>query len=206
MKFTDSTLLHFSSDFHFGHKSICSGTSRWEDKSACRVFESVEDMDNTIIENINNQVKKDDVFFFMGDFTLGDYRYIKEYRDRINCVNIHLVLGNHDCDLKRNRKDCRNLFSSVTPALEIKVGEQRISLSHYAFRTWNQAHRSSWHLYGHSHNNLAEYSNESGEKYKTFDVGIDSAFKKLGFYKPFSYQEVEEIMNNRISLGIDHHI
>ena len=49
--------IWFSSDFHYHHKNICSGTSKWGDESRTRPFETLEDMDNTIVEHINKKVK-----------------------------------------------------------------------------------------------------------------------------------------------------
>ena len=66
----------------------------------------------------------------------------------------------------------------------LKVGEQKVYLCHYAFRTWNQMHRGSWHLYGHSHGTLPEL-----ETSRSFDVGVD-----CWDFSPVSFEEVSARM------------
>jgi calcineurin-like phosphoesterase family protein len=73
------------------------------------------------------------------------------------------------------------------------VGEQRIDLCHYAFRTWNYSHKGSWHLYGHSHGTLPEI-----ETSLSFDVGVDS----WDFY-PVSFDEVAAKMATKRFEPID---
>lgn len=74
----------FISDTHFGHKNII--------KYCHRPFKSVEEMDQTIIENWNRVVGKDDIVFFVGDFCFGDCRkYLKQLYGHITFIK-----GNHD--------------------------------------------------------------------------------------------------------------
>jgi calcineurin-like phosphoesterase family protein len=66
-------------------------------------------------------------------------------------------------------------------------GVQRIVLFHYAMRVWRGDYRGTWHLYGHSHNNLPDK-----EDALCFDVGVDAHH----FY-PLHYQEVKAIMQSK---------
>lgn len=216
MYFNKSNNLFFSSDFHFGHRSIVKGTSNWEDKSGCRDFQTIQEHDDCLIENINKTVKSDDILFFVGDFTLGDYKQVEYYRKQLKVKEIHFLLGNHDPYIQRNKKGIQTLFTTVQSALEIKVLDQKISLNHYAYRVFNQAHRGAWNIFAHSHNSLSdhceyekiiingkEFYKKTNNIYKTLDVGVDSAFEKLGEYRPFSYEEIENYMSDKISMG--HH-
>jgi calcineurin-like phosphoesterase family protein len=58
------------SDMHFGHKNIM--------LYEVRPFKSVEDMDNSIIQNWNKVVGKNDKVFVLGDVSF----YNKEKRPR----------------------------------------------------------------------------------------------------------------------------
>ena len=55
-------------------------------------------------------------------------------------------------------------------------------------------------LYGHSHDSL-EYEAWG----KSMDVGVDAAFRILGQYRPFSYEEIKAIMDKRDIKVLDHH-
>ena len=77
------------SDTHFGHKSFI--------ECGMRPFKSIEEHDDTIINNINSLVHKQDKLWILGDFSLkGNKEYLKSIVDRINCKRLYMVLGNHD--------------------------------------------------------------------------------------------------------------
>lgn len=88
--------VFFTSDTHFHHKNICHGVSRWADERTCRPFETLEEMDQKLIENINSTVGEDDILVHLGDWSFGGSDQIWNFRKQINCKNIHLILGNHD--------------------------------------------------------------------------------------------------------------
>lgn len=70
---------------------------------------------------------------------------------------------------------------------EVSVRQQRMVLCHYAMRTWNQASRGSWHLYGHSHGRLPEDTNSLA-----MDVGADSHD-----FRPWDFDEIAARMRER---------
>ena len=67
-------------------------------------------------------------------------------------------------------------------------------------RVWNKSHHGAYHLYGHSHDSM-----EDKEWGKSMDVGVDSAFRILGEYRPFSFDEIKGILDKRELYTIDHH-
>jgi calcineurin-like phosphoesterase family protein len=95
--------IFFCSDPHYGHVGIVRGTSSWEGKKGTRDFKTVEEHDNTLVNNINKTVGENDILFCLGDWSFGNYKSsenvsnIRKFREKINCKNIHLILGNHDC-------------------------------------------------------------------------------------------------------------
>jgi calcineurin-like phosphoesterase family protein len=170
----------FTSDTHLGHANVI--------EHCQRPFASLAEMDDAILGNINALVMPQDILYHLGDFA---WKNPKEYRSRIKCRQVHLVIGNHD------RKVAESVgFASVSGYKELKVGEgrQRIVLCHYAMRVWNQHHRGAWHLYGHSHGSLPD------EGRRAFDVGVD-----CWAYKPLSLEQVSAEMSQRSVVPIDHH-
>lgn len=196
--------VFISSDFHYNHANICKSTSSWSDKSRCRDFDSLESHNTTIVENINNVVGENDELYHLGDWSFGGFDAIADFRSRINCSKIHLILGNHDHHIERDTKGVRSLFHCVSPLKEIKVNDQRIILCHYAMRVWNKSNHGSWMLHGHSHGTLPTYTTRievPNFAYKTMDVGIDCHSE----FRPYHFDEIADIMSKRIILNVDHH-
>jgi calcineurin-like phosphoesterase family protein len=80
-------MIYFTADLHLGHKNII--------KYCERPFNDVHEMNKSILDNINNIVNFDDELYILGDFCFRGKNPI-EYRSRINCQKVHIILGNHD--------------------------------------------------------------------------------------------------------------
>ena len=91
------------SDTHTYHRNICRGTSEWSDKSRCRDFTTIGEMNYAILSGINQHVMQDDVLIHLGDWSFGGIDNIWEFRKQINCKNIYLCYGNHDQHIKANK-------------------------------------------------------------------------------------------------------
>ncbi len=172
----------FTADTHFGHANII--------RHCRRPFSSVEEMDETLVRNINARVAASDTLYHVGDFAFRT-KDPAEYRARIRCRSIVLVLGNHDPQTLDGsvKPPFAALFRSVHSLLRIKVqmasaAPQLMVLCHYAMRVWDRAHHGSWHLFGHSHGRLPD-----DPTIRSWDVGVD----RNGF-APLSFDEVAAIM------------
>ena len=109
-------------DTHYGHTNICRATTRWTDAdNVTRDFKSLDHMNDTIVNNINNVVGENDILIHLGDFSFGGFDNIIEFRNRIICKNIHLVLGNHDHHIERNKDDIQRLFTSVNHYINLDL-------------------------------------------------------------------------------------
>ena len=103
LKIPSNKQVWFTSDTHFGHTNICLGTSTWENKeSKCRNFNSLEEMNNHIVANINDCVGENDILIHLGDWSFGGIENVWNFRKQIKCKNIYLVLGNHDHHIRNN--------------------------------------------------------------------------------------------------------
>ena len=188
--------LWFTSDTHYNHVNICSGVSEWTDKSRCRDFNSIESMNSTIVNNINEKVKQDDILFHLGDWSFGGFGSIKEFRDKLVCKNIHIVTGNHDHHIEKNREGCQNLFSSVNKYLKLIVNypthegmrRAKFILFHFPIASHEKISYGFIHLHGHVH-----FSNTDViGKGKMMDVGVDG-----NIYYPRSFKSILRIMENQ---------
>ena len=178
---------YFSSDWHFNHVNITGPkVSRW--KSGYRDFNSTSEMNEHLIKCINNTVKENDTLYFLGDFCFGDHTLTPTWRYRLHCKNIYWIKGNHD----DKQYLYRDIFLKTTKQMVTEVNRQKIYLSHYKHAIWDGSHKGYWHLYGHSHDKA-----ENWEIGKSMDVGVDTAKRILGEYRPFSFQELKEILDKR---------
>lgn len=189
-----------ASDFHLGHANIASEkTSNW--KQGYRKFNSVEEMDYTIIDNINKLIAPDDTLYFHGDFCFGGHIKTPDYRRRIACQNIHFIRGNHDKHIDKYA----GYFTSIQDYLDVTLKTQDgrkvpFIMCHYAFRVWLGSHKGFYHTYGHSHGSLEHSPNG-----KSMDVGLDNAYALFGEYRPFALEEVLDILDKREIAFNDHH-
>lgn len=210
----------FTADTHFGHKKIPFYAKRrfclneeeastldfiWQNKNIesgwSPSWESIARMDDYLIKKINENVKKNDILWHLGDFCSGRKNEIGEvarrYRDRIECENVFLVIGNHD------RPEIRDAFSASYEAHDLKVGSKHIVLSHYGHAFWNKSHAKSWHLYGHAHGSAEEWLDKNMPGRLSMDVGVDNAFRVFGEYRPISFKEIQHLFSSRNGFHID---
>ena len=205
------------SDPHYNHKNICRGTTNWRTLGGevpveqTRDFDTLERMNQAILDGINWNVGQDDVLICLGDWSFGGFEFIKQFRDRIVCKNVHLVLGNHDHHIERNRENSRELFSSVSEYLRIVVMEpvkkneskrHEFVCMHYPIQSWDGMNKGVIHLHGHVHlPNERKFGNG-----KKMDVGFDGHPE----FRPYNLlREIVLIMKNREQLSDmpdDHHL
>jgi calcineurin-like phosphoesterase family protein len=189
----------FTSDTHYNHANICSATTKWVNPVTLREFKSLEQMNRHLVDNINEVVAQDDILIHLGDWSFGGFDSIQEFRSRLICNNIHLILGNHDHHIENNRQNVQNLFSSVNSYLEAEIDDQKFVLMHYPIASWNNLAKSSIHLHGHVHL-PADRRIGNG---KMMDVGVDG-----NDLKPIEMKEVLRLMRNqpiKSMLEKDHH-
>ena len=164
LKFSEQRIF-FTADTHYHHTNIVGpSVSQW--KSGYRDFKNMEMMDDALANNINELIAAEDILFHLGDFSWGE-RNVIWFRERINCKNIYLILGNHDKEI-RKKPSLQSLFTKVFEfGTEIFIDETRFILCHYALKVWHQWAQGSIHLYGHSHGNLPPTG-------RSMDIGVDT--------------------------------
>jgi calcineurin-like phosphoesterase family protein len=163
---------YFTSDWHLGHVNIL--------KYSKRPFSSIEEMNNTIINNFNSIVKKEDVVYFLGDFFYA-------YKEKTH-LNGHwnFIKGNHD----KNYPPSNITFDSFNlqkTYVDLNIYNQKITICHYPMQAYNCSHFNAWMLYGHIHNDASNII--QGKK---MNVGVDNN----NFY-PINFEQIQQYMNQR---------
>jgi calcineurin-like phosphoesterase family protein len=218
--------IWFTSDPHYMHRNIAGPkVSKWG--GGYRDFDDEKIMSDHIVKVWNETVKEDDVLYCLGDWSFGGIDNIWNFRKQLNVKIIHFIIGNHDEKIIENKvlPNCfyqidhqgnhyltsdktdrsvhaKDLFETVQTVLNVSHGKHNFFLSHYSHRVWEANHHGVIHLYGHSHDSI----DKNGEHWgKSMDVGIDAAKRLLGEYRPFSIEEIINIMDKREIKAIDHH-
>lgn len=195
----------FTADTHFGHGNIIkyclrpfltpqerSAAERDARHSPKLSPETVRRHDESLLDAINSRVQRTDTLWILGDFCWGGRQLAQQYRDRIECQNVHLVWGNHDAP------DVGPVFGRTLEQGMVHVEGQDIWLNHYPMRSWHKAFHGSWHLYGHVHGKLAGEDARLSWRL-TRDVGVDACD-----YRPVSFAELRDYMQPRIAAYAAH--
>lgn len=136
---------YFIADLHFGHKNALAFDNR--------EFEDIEKHDQTLLKRWNEAVGPDDEVFLLGDISWYNVTRTMDILRQLNGIK-HLIVGNHDKKLLRNR-DFRSLFVEITDYKEIQLPDGKgIVLCHYPIPCFNNHYHGWYHLYGHVHNSF----------------------------------------------------
>ena len=183
--------VFFSSDLHIGHESVI---------KFGRKFESLPMMNHHILSEINRLVKEDDLLVLLGDTMMGEKDYIN-FLNLLKCNNIILLIGNH-CNrgkLQNALLECDKLIY-LGDYLELNIDKQIVCCSHFPMFNWNYQDDGSFHLHGHLHADENPIVKQIHE-YKSMDVGIDNYHKMFGEYSLFNFEEIKEILKNKLIIG-----
>lgn len=115
--------IWFTSDMHFGHRNIM--------RFCNRPFDSVEEMDEALINNWNAIVEEGDIVFNLGDFAYASNSRWKEILERLKGTH-YLVLGNHDISRWPGDK-VMTLFAGVEHQMLLDIDGRKVYLNHYPF-------------------------------------------------------------------------
>jgi calcineurin-like phosphoesterase family protein len=197
--------VYITSDTHFGHKNIVRGVTNWRTQDgevpidSTRDFQTIEQMNERLIDGINHFVGQDDTLIMLGDVSFGGFDNIGIFLERLVCHNIHLILGNHDHHIENNRDYVQGRFLSVHHYLEVNINDRNFVLCHYPLQSWHGMGKGVIHLHGHVH----LPSDRKFGQGKKMDVGMDG-----NGLDPYNINEIIKIMDKRSSLPEmlgDHH-
>ena len=188
--------IWFTSDLHFGHKNIL--------KFCKRPWDTVEEMDEGLIQNWNRVVGKDDLVFNLGDFAFATNGRWKELLNQLNGHH-YLILGNHDV-VRWPGDKTMELFEGVSHQMILKIDGRTVYLNHYPYLcfggAWRKLEYAVYQLFGHVHSgpncNGADTDRLINLFPYQYDVGVDN-----NNYTPVSWQQVQEIINKQVEDSIE---
>jgi calcineurin-like phosphoesterase family protein/2'-5' RNA ligase len=162
--------IFFISDLHLDHANII--------RYCNRPFDSVKQMNDTLVHNWNSTVGKNDAVYFLGDLAYGrGSRKTSYWLNKLN-GNIIFVRGGHDRVRGINSYD----------RLILNHESQRFLLVHNPKDV--PSNWQGWVIHGHTHNNKPEYPLVDKQN-KTINVSVE-----LLDYKPLSLNGLLELISS----------
>jgi len=180
----------FLSDIHIDHPNVL--------RLSNRSFSNIQEMEHTVIQNINKVIRPNDILILVGDISLGKKESWVRFLSALNTKNIILVKGNHDA-WKNIPKD---MLLMIVEQMTIRIHGRLFVVSHYPYRcSWWRAFikrlhsavlskkrprdTGLWLLHGHDHRKtlLVDYHP------RMISVGCDAT----GF-KPISAEDIIRIV------------
>jgi calcineurin-like phosphoesterase family protein len=149
--------IYITSDLHFRHKNIL------KFNPDTRPFDSIEDMEDKLIEEINS-LPNCEYLYHLGDFFFGNKNQLSQVTNRIK-QKIVFLAGNHDKGIVNQLAEKSG--NPVDHYKEIKWNGKKVCMFHFPIASWNMMEHGSLLLYGHMHG-CVDYDN------KSLDVGYDN--------------------------------
>ena len=172
-------MTYFTSDQHFGHFNII--------RLSRRPFETVEEMDETMVERWNAKVRDGDTVYVLGDLFFRAATVEPILKRLKGCK--HLVLGNHDHSWT-DRVNLADHFESVQTLKEGTVDGRLVTMCHYPMLSYPQARRG-YMIYGHIHNNTGDdYWPLIMRRPRMLNAGVD-----VNNFEPVTFDEL--LANNQ---------
>lgn len=212
--------VFFTSDTHYGHTNIVRGITKWRDSKGnipnnVRNFDTLEQMNETLINNINYKINPNDILIHLGDWSFGGFDNIIKFRDRISCKNVYIICGNHDHHIVNNKNNVRSIFKGVfeyytqleviSNSRDLITGSKitvvdKFILCHFPIASWEDMAKGRIHLHGHVHLLPKDRIGQG----KSLDVGVDG-----NNLDPISLKEIHKLMKLQpikpLVLPSDHH-
>lgn len=204
--------IWIGSDFHFDHNK--------EFLWGARGFSSPEQHRDYILQDLADNLKEDDIFIYLGDFSLNSsLENTLEYLEYFTCKEVYYLWGNHESFIWKvykqamedafDRTDIEvyplkyNNITFVGHKVCASIDKKPIVLTHMAQNLWDLMQHGSWNICGHSHGNFPK-ANLEGKIGKVFDVGVDNALKVTG-RSFFEWSELKPIFDTKKVEVVDHH-
>ena len=145
--------VYWVADTHFMHRNIMRHNNR--------PFSTIEEHDETLINNWNSIVpRKDSLVIIVGDFAWKNHN---KFTSRLHGKKI-LIIGSHD----KMPQDCLKNFTEVYKGcVMLNIHNQQFFISHCCHRVWEKSHYGVPHIFAHSHGRLLTYN-------MSVDCGVDS--------------------------------
>ena len=182
----------YTADTHFGHRMLV--------ETGKRPWQTVDEMDEALINDWNATVNPKDRVFVIGDFSFYGRDKTPAILRRLRGQKF-LVRGNHDSS--KTVKSCAGHWGWVRHHHVNRVDGESIVLSHCPYLSWPGMHHGHYHLHGHCHGHLR--LPDTLQNARILDVGVDATVAWTGSYRPVAWEEVRERLKDCTASSVDGH-
>ncbi|MBR0145800.1 MAG: metallophosphoesterase family protein [Eubacterium sp.] len=147
-------MRYYISDLHFYHEGM-------NERMDCRGFQSVEEMNEVMIDHWNRKVRKNDEVVILGDLSMGTAEQTNRLLERLQ-GKLYMIYGNHDHYINSHGFN-QFRFKWIKPYAEMSDESRKVILCHYPVFCYNGQYRvdseggpKTYMLYGHVHNSHDE--------------------------------------------------
>ena len=160
------------SDTHFGHHGVTKFLK--SDGSKLRPYDTIEEMDDALVDNWNSLIKPNDRVYHLGDVVIN--RRALPTLDRLNGKKV-LIRGNHDIF---RLSEYTQYFEDVR-SYKI-LSKERIIMSHIPVHPDQLSSRWVANVHGHLHGNILEdqrYINVCVEQTNFKPISLDDIIDRI---------------------------
>ena len=193
-------MRYYIADSHFFHETLNTQMDN-------RGFQSVEEMNEYMIDKWNTRVRSNDDVIILGDLSWGSAKETNELLGRLQ-GRLFLIQGNHDRFLKNTAYDASR-FVWIKPYEELHDNKRKVVLCHYPIMCYNGQYRvdskgnpKTYMLHGHVHDtydqrlleqfqSITENSIRRGpnEQERTIPCNMINCFCMYSDYTPLTLDE-----------------
>lgn len=132
-------------------------------------FKNIKEMNKALVDNINKVVRKNDILYHVGNFSTGGMFKLQEFRDNLDCRNIHIVCNIEDGQIMQDRVvmflddgviTAKELFNTVKGRKEITIDGRSITMIGGVVRIYNGSEFDSRNPAIDLHKDFRPYSYE----------------------------------------------
>lgn len=137
--------IYVVSDTHFNHSNILKFEDADGKKFRGDLFSSVEEMNETMIQNWNSVVRDQDIVYHLGDVGFSHAKDLSNILSRLN-GHKRLILGNHD---DGKSEVLQKHFEKIMVWRIFK--EFNCVLTHIPLHETSINEKVKWNVHGHTH-------------------------------------------------------
>lgn len=174
-------MIYYFGDSHIEHANVI--------KHDNRPFSTVEEMNETLLNNYCSRVTNNDTVVFGGDVFFRNQTSPEYYLKQFKGTKL-LARGNHDKKWLKD-KSLWKYFDEIGDILTVKDGKETVIVCHYPLSEWDGYFRGYYHVYNHIHNNTNQAYYDMKNKERALNGGC-----MINNYMPVTLEEL--IVNNKI--------